>query len=100
MLGAATCRPRPAAFTPPPRHDRRRRPPRPTPPLRAPAGDDRTPRRPALGKLIVTSLAALLLLVGPLVSSAIGTGSNAAGTGAAPAGDTGTGAKANRGASA
>ncbi len=74
MGAAATCRPRPAAFAPTPRDESGRgRSPRPLPPMRSPSGG--RPARPArLAKLIVTALAALLLLIGPLLSSALALG--------------------------
>jgi ABC-type nitrate/sulfonate/bicarbonate transport system substrate-binding protein len=71
-MGAATCRPRPAAFAPTPRYERGRGRPRPHRRTRAPSGSAPAPARPSsIIKLIVTAVAALLLLVGPLLSSAL-----------------------------
>lgn len=71
-MGVATCRPRPAAFAPTPRDGGRRGRRWPLRPEPMRSGAPRPPLRPSsLVKLIVTAVAALLLLVGPLLSSAL-----------------------------
>lgn len=54
------------------------------PPTPAPSGQGPAAPHPfALGRLVITTLAALLLLVGPLLSSAVGVGKSDARTRAA-----------------